>query len=429
MISIVSWTQQGAAEEMNVQSGVDQAGRLIEDLHRQASAYFAGNSDIEEPAPGELWERAVPDLEKALAILDKKESPDTPEFSWNPLRKARTILDKKDSPEAPEYSWNPLRKSKAGFQRDLDAILDAVLVILGTCGAAGYRTRIRNLEADIATSQARIGTYREQMLSAPAESSQNFITTMVVSSRESLTDQIADESDRITGRKQQIENLKAGFREHLQHIGINVSPDTADTFLLPVEDNIVSMAAVISNIGGLTEQLQHLVDESKEAPPETKRYYGMYVLLVFAVDRIQTHFVKEIDETFIPRLDGYEEDASRHIASAKSQVSDGGPREQLEANIAANGRTIDACRLMAETLQSHRRSVLDENRKVQILEAAAVNSYRTVCLSFNVAELIGYCEAAFRALRELRLPPLRTYQNVQLNEEMQKLAERVVEKE
>lgn len=100
----------------------------------------------------------------------------------------------------------------------------------------------------------------------------------------------------------------------------------------------------------------------------------------------------------------------------------------MTANIAANRKTIEACRLMAETLQSHRRSVLDENRKVQILEAAAVNSYRTVCLSFNVAELIGYCEGAFRALRELRLPPLRTFQNVRLNEEMQKLAERMAEK-
>ncbi len=277
---------------MNVQSGVDQASRLFGDTYRQARAYFTGNSEIEEPTSGELWEKAVPGLDKALAIFDKKESPDAPELSWNPLRKALTIFAKTDSSETQDYSWNPLRKSKAGFQRDLDAILDMVLDVLGTCGAAGYRTRIRGLADDIATSPAVIGAYREQLLSAPAESSQNVITAMVVPSRESLVDQIADEGDRITERRQQIENLKVGFREHLQHIGINVSPDAADTFLLPVEDNIVSMAAVISNIGGLTEQLQHLVDESKEAPTETKRYYGMYVLLVFAVDRIQTHFVK-----------------------------------------------------------------------------------------------------------------------------------------
>jgi hypothetical protein len=84
---------------------------------------------------------------------------------------------------------------------------------------------------------------------------------------------------------------------------------------------------------------------------------------------------------------------------------------------------------MTDILKSHRRSVVDENRKVQVLESAAVNSYKTVRLSFNVGELIGYCEAAFRALRELRLPQLRPFQNVRLNEELQKLAERVVSEE
>ena len=390
---------------MNVQSTVEQAGRLFGDMHREARAYLSGNSDIEEPTAGDLWEKASPDLEKALAIYDKKESPDTP-----------------------VSAWIPLRTTKESCQRDIEKILETVLAVLGTCGAAGYRTRIRNLQADIATSRARLGKYREQMLAAPTEKSQNFVEGMMVSSKETLKDQIADEIDCITEKAQQIESLKVGFREHLQHIDINVSPDTADSFLLPVEDNVVSIAAVISNIGRLTEQLQQLVDASKEAPAETKRYYGMYVLLVFAVDRIQTHFVREIDESFLPQLSSYEADAVQHIESAQSQISLGGPREQLTANIAANRKTIEACRLMAETLQSHRSSVLDENRKVRTLEAAAINSYRTVCLSFNVAELIGYCESAFRALRELRLPPLRAFQSVQLNEEMQKLAERMAEK-
>lgn len=391
---------------MNVQSGVDQAGRLIEDVHRQARAYFARNSSIEEPGVGDLWEKTAPELEKALAIYDKKESAETP-----------------------SSTWIPFRTSKESCQKDLDTILDAVLAILGTCGAAGYRTRVRTLQADVAAAKARIGDYREKMLSAPVETSQNFVEGLIVSSKEALKDQIADENDRIAEKTQEIEGLKVGFREHLKHIDINVSQETADSFLLPVEDNIVAMAAVISNIGRLTELLQHLVDQNREAPSETKRYYGMYVLLVFAVDRIQTHFVNEIDEKYIPRLTGYASEARLHIDDANSQLSRGGPLEQLRANIAANRKSIDACQLMAETLKSHRQAVLNENRAVRILAAAAVNSYRTVCLSFNVAELIGYCESAFRALRELRLPPLRTFQSVQLNDEMQRLAERMVEKE
>lgn len=391
---------------MNVRDAVDQAGRLIDGVHRQTRNLFRRNSDTEEPTAGELWTKAAPALEKALDIYDCKESPETP-----------------------ESSWIPGRTTKSSCQEDLNSILDTVLAVLGTCGAAAYKQRIRDLQTDNAASQTRIARYRERALSAPAEQSQNFAEGLVVQSKEALRDSIADETDRISERNRQIESLKAGFREHLKHIGISVPAETADSFLLPVEDDIVSMAAVISNIGGVTEQLQHLVDESKEAPTETKRYYGMYVLLVFAVDRIQTQFVNEVDGRFLPKIAEYQVEAAQHIADAQAQISRGGPRDQLTANIAANQRNIEACHLMTEILKSHRRSVVDENRKVRVLEAAAVNSYRTVRLSFSVGELIGYCEAAFRALRELRLPQLRPFQNVRLNEELQKLAERVVSEE
>ncbi len=375
---------------------------MIEGVQRQTRILLSKNSDTEEPTTGDLWKDVSPALEKALAVYDRQESPETP-----------------------EQTWVPWRETKKSCQQDIEEILNTVLAVLGTCGAAGYRTRIRNLQADNKVSQTRIARYREQMLSAPAENAQNFVEGLLVQSKENLTDSIADETDIIAERNRQIESFKAGFREHLQHIGLNISPEQADSFLLPVVDDVIPMAAVISNISRITEQLQGLVDASKEASAETKRYYGMYVLLVFAVDRLQTHFVTEIDELFLHRIARHEKDAAQHIADAEAQIRSGGPREQLAANISGNTRTIEACRLLAGRLREYRRAILDDNRKVRVLEAAAINTYRTVCLSLNIAELIGYCDAAFRALRELRLPPLRPFQGIQLTEEMQKLAERV----
>jgi hypothetical protein len=380
--------------------------RCVDEFQRRVRDYRAGSSEPKEASAGELWEQVSPELEKALAIYNRKESPDTP-----------------------ESSWIPGRTTKAGCQRDLGVILDTVLAVLGTCGASDYRQRIRNLQADNSTSHSRIVQYREQMLSAPTGGSQNFVEGLLGFTKESLKDSIAYETDRIGERNQQIDSLKAGFREHLRQIGLSVSPETADSFLLPVEDDIVSMAAVISNVGRITKQLQELVDASREAPEETKRYYGMYLLLVLAVDRIQAHFIQEIDERFLPRIARQEQEAACHIADAQAQLKAGGLKVALQANIAANNRAIEACRLLADMLRGQRRMVLDENRKVKTQEAAAVNTYRTVCLSINVAELIGYCQAAFRALRELRLPPLRPFQNQRLNDELQRLAESVAAKE
>jgi hypothetical protein len=77
----------------------------------------------------------------------------------------------------------------------------------------------------------------------------------------------------------------------------------------------------------------------------------VYVLLVFAIDRIQRHFVREVDENFIAGLDGFEKEAARNTADAQSPLAKGDQRELVSANIVANSRTSYACRLMAEILR------------------------------------------------------------------------------
>ena len=52
--------------------------------------------------------------------------------------------------------------------------------------------------------------------------------------------------------------------QHLKELGMELSPQTADSFLLPIEDDIVLMAAVISNIKQLTVELERLLAESAE---------------------------------------------------------------------------------------------------------------------------------------------------------------------
>jgi hypothetical protein len=95
--------------------------------------------------------------------------------------------------------------------------------------------------------------------------------------------------------------------------------------LLPVQYDIVSMAATITNIASLTAQLERLVEDSREIPSHTRRYYGIYVLLVYAIDRIQVHFIKEIDETYVPKLRNFEEQAQVNISDANAQLSRGAP--------------------------------------------------------------------------------------------------------
>jgi hypothetical protein len=255
---------------------------------------------VEEQSRAEIWKLINPTLDRGLAVYDKGVSAATP-----------------------ESTLNPLRDSKMSCQRDLEKILDKLLDVLGLCAATKYRNRIRCLQASNVSSRARIGMFRRQLLSAPTEKSLNALEGIWTQSSEGLQEQIDRDTDAIASREQQIESSKLQFREHLSELGVEVSAQTSDSFLLPIEDDIVMMAAVISNIKQLTIELERLVDQRREDLSDAMRYYGVYVLLVLALDRLEKQFVRKVDEEFLPRLKGLISEASRITADARDQISKG----------------------------------------------------------------------------------------------------------
>lgn len=360
----------------------------------------------------ELWGKVCPKLEKALEYYEKLDGASL---------SADTSITK-------PTTW--FGQSRASYQQEIDEIIDAVLRTLEASGAAECREEIKQLQQAIRDSQQRIAVCREQMVSALPQASLSRLESVWTKSVEDLKVSISGEERKIEGLAQQIGQLKESFRSQLHQIGIEVFDDEIDYLLMPItQDDFVSMAAIVANIAGLTTQLEHLTEDTQESPAHTRRYYGMYVLLVFAVDRVQTRFIQEIDHVHLPKLHSFEEEARENITDARNQIARGGPREQLKADIEAAELTTEACRALAGVLGDQLKAIAGENAETRRMLDAAILTYRTIRLSMNVAELMSDCREAFRALRQLRLPRLRTFQNLQLKGEMQRLTERLHEGE
>lgn len=350
--------------------------------------------------PIEVWGKSYPQLGMALRYYDELDS-------------------------LPDTAW--FTASKKSHQGKIDQIIDAVILVLNTSGAGDCRRELRTLQQAITESLTKQAQYREWQISAPPKASLSFFESMRTSSRESYEQLSAAEAHKVTELRERLAGLREQFRTQLTQIGVQASDDEIDTLLNPVtKEDIVSMAAVVRNIASLTTQLEQLTDESKELPQQTKRYYGMYVLLVYSLDRIHIRFIQEIDQVLLPKLANFEQEACKNIAEAEDLIKGRGPRGELAANIDAGNVTIEACRCMASVLREHRDTIIHENKQVKRMLAVAVNTYKTMSLSSNVAELMNDCQNAFRALRQLHLPPLRTFQNLRLKGELQRLTDRML---
>ena len=172
----------------------------------------------------------------------------------------------------------------------------------------------------------------------------------------------------------------------------------------------------------MTGQLQDLTEQSGEALDIAKRYYGMHVVLVKIMDRMQERFISEIDKQHIPRLQSYGKTAEENIRQALELIrKEGGEEEILRSNIESNELTQRAAKLYTEYLLQNADLIRSENQQIKKNLATALNTYKTVKLSSDVSRLMKTGRQNFEALMQLQIPPLREFRNEMLRKEYQRM--------
>ena len=369
------------------------------DLSAEAPAADSPDQRIKQRIGG-LFERVLPTLDEARGLVDRHAS-------------------------LPDNSRIPFRTDKLSNTAEINELLDEAIVILSDSEANDYRQQIRQANASIADARTQIAEYRQQRVSAPRSKDQSQIDKVnpFSLSKEELDDAIKEQQSRIEQEKETLIALKKTFAEEMTKIGVDVDQAGVETLLNSVSgDDIVTMAVVFDNIKHLTLQLEKLTEESGEALDVSKRYYGMYVVMVHIMDRIQKTFVKDINEQHIPKLNEFIAQADKNIKDAEKLIkSNSGDKRLLESNIASNRVTRQTAGMYIEHLKSNAELIAAENERAQKNIATAMNTYETVKLSSDVATLMKTGRRDFETLMRLKVPSLREFSNDAMRREFQRM--------
>jgi hypothetical protein len=385
------------------ESAADQAASSSPDpvdVEALAVAVESSNADRFGKRIGQLFESVLPTLDQARELVDRHAG-------------------------LPDYSRVPFKPDKQSNSAQINELLDEAIEILGVSEVSDYRQRIRDANSAIATSHANIADYRLQRVSASWAKDQSQLDKVnpFELSKEALDQNIVDENAEIERQAQLLVELKQTFADELSKIGVKVDEDGVESLLSSVSgDDIVTMAVVFDNIKNVTTQLQELTEQSGEALDVSKRYYGMYVVMIHVMDRIQKTFVRDINEKHIPKLTEFASQADQNIEHARALIKiDGGDPQLLDANIASNQLTRETANLYIEYLQRNADLIAAENKRAQKNLATAINTYDTVKLSSDVAALMNTGRRDFETLMKLEVPALREFSNEAIRKEFQRM--------
>ncbi len=313
-----------------------------------------------------------------------------------------------DLPENSELAiYDIFSKSKQSQAKKVEGYLDVAGEALGISSISNRRIKIAELKETIIQKRKNISVYRRKKISAPDSSYNPLVTTKsgydqkIVSAEE----EIAVATETITAEKQKLVT-------DLERIGMKLDAKSIDNLLDSITgDEFMRVSIIFDNAKNFAAELERLTNESGEDLETAKKYYGVYLMLLKTVSRLQEKFVENVDKEYYPKLDNFADKARENIADAQKAIRLGGDKTILENNIESNRMTYDAAMFYKQGLaeQKHQMMLANLETKKSILTAA--NTYKTVALSKDVAELMAVSRRAFNSITGLAVPDLRPFEN------------------
>jgi hypothetical protein len=347
----------------------------------------------EPPPNAAIWKALVPRLEQTLQLEDER-------------------------PRLPARAW--LGRDQADADTDINALLDASVAILSRSPVQDYRVQIEAARGRISDARADIDRFRRARVAAPSES---LVGTTVADYDQRIAEREAD----IRREQAELERIKAEFVSELRAMGIELSDDQVDLLLATVVgDNIIDLGIVFDNVKAITEQLETLVEDSGEDLDSARRYYGMYVILLRALARMHQDVAAAIEERYIPEINAIASRAAALSEDTRALMRTQPERtELLRNNLQAQQLTIEAAGVYRDYLRQQRQQVEAASAALEADIETAWNTYQTVRVSGELVDLVQSSQSLLDGLLEREVPPLRPFQNLEMQRELEKLTQQL----
>ena len=185
------------------------------------------------------------------------------------------------------------------------------------------------------------------------------------------------------------------------------------------------MSVAFDNVKAVTEQLEQLLVDSGESLPSARRYYGMYTILLTALDRMHDELLATIGH-YHQQLDTVVEKTRSLMAKSESLRRHNDRHQRtLTANIEAQRLTLSTAKTYQNYLNKQARHIVKSQQRLSHDIAVARNTFDTVTVSGELIQLVHSGEQSLELLFSRQAPTMFTFQNLELKREFEKLTNRL----
>ncbi len=322
--------------------------------------------------------------------------------------------------QAPDSAW--IGKDKEDIREDLNALFDQIVKGLVGGDLMAYKEQMADLKAKIAQNNEDILSYREKRIGAP-ESSTLYTT------KSEYDKKIADAKaeNKILQNKMRI--IKKQLRQNFADIGVKLSDAQLDVLLTRVDgDDIIQISLMMDTLKYITQQILHLMQESKEELTQAKRYYGMHQVLLELVVYIQQKYIDKVNNVYLPKIDKIIDDSKNMMVLTqrlRANEEDAKRSAVYTHNLEAQALTLKVAQQYRKDLVRSRDRMVEAQKVARANLMLSKNTYETVSLSADLYDLISESQQMFAEVSKIQVPEIVPFQNLQIQQKYQELTNRL----
>ena len=318
--------------------------------------------------------------------------------------------------QAPDSAW--IGKDKEDIREDLNALFDQIVKGLVGSDLMAYKEQMADLKAKIAENNENILSYREKRIGAPESS-----TLYTTKSEYDKKIAEAKAENKILQNKMRI--IKKQLRQNFSDIGVKLSDAQVDVLLTRVDgDDIIQISLMMDTLKYITQQILHLMQESKEELTQAKRYYGMHEVLLELVVYIQQKYIDKVNNVYLPKIDKIIDDSKNMMVLTqrlRANEEDAKRSAVYAHNLEAQALTLKVAQQYREDLVRSRDRMIEAQKVARANLMLSKNTYETVSLSADLYDLISESQQMFAEVSKIQVPQIVPFQNLQIQQKYQEL--------
>ena len=339
---------------------------------------------------------------------------------WSELHESLSDLGKRwgEHSKLPEWSAMPWKNSQRKNKKKIDQIAVKLMQNVGNSPLDKVLQERETLEAELKALSQKIVKLEEESFSAPVKGG------FLKKSRADYEALITQEKKKQAELKQKLQANLIKVRKTFEAMGLSISQTQVnDLFVVITGESMRNFFIRFSNLRILSEVIAHHISKSQSGQGyagQAKRYYAIYVALVYMLVEIHEVTIKKITTEYIPKVEELAQRTQAQINETEvllSRDDQAGNRETFEKNLTVQKHLYEASKHYKKYLLTQTQKIKATSKELQLRFEAVLNTYQTISLAESLLSTIKSGVKSINDLNSLSLPEMLPLSDEKLHEE------------